>query len=187
MFVNNIFYISSQGGAINFLIWTSSLSSDFFTNQLNFSVLTLESSAFQWLTCFRVSCCFLCFFWMLWMLVIMFKPCHAPHASWITTRGTILTERLFSVSKEGVRSWSHSSLIIYDKAFAKELKAVRPKSCREGAKKKRKEKEIGNCKALCAKAQTGKTRMAIAKFFALNTNATRSRWQLRRLRAKYPP
>ena len=42
----------------------------------------------------------------------------------------------FSVSKESVRSWSHASLIIYHKTFAKKLKAVRTKSCREREKEK---------------------------------------------------
>ena len=63
-------------------------------------------------------------FWMLWMLLTMFKARHVPQVSQITTWQTLFTEILFSVSKEWVRSWSHSSLIIYHKTFAKKLKAV---------------------------------------------------------------
>ena len=77
---------------------------------------------------------------MLWILVTMFKACHVPNASRITTSGTIFTEKFFSVSKEWVRSWSNASLIIYDKTLAKKLKAVRPKSCREREKEKEKER-----------------------------------------------
>ena len=69
------------------------------------------------------------------MLVTVFKPCHVLHASRITTSGTLFMEK-FSVSKESVRSSSHASLIIYHKTFAKKLKAVRTKSCREREKEK---------------------------------------------------
>ena len=48
----------------------------------------------------------------------------------------------FSVSKESVRSWSHASLIIYHKTFAKKIKTVRPKSCQEGEKEKEKERQL---------------------------------------------
>ena len=73
------------------------------------SVLTLKSSAIHWLTCFWVSSgLFLVLFWMLWMLVTMHKLCYVLHASRTTTCGTIFMERLFSVSKEWVRTWSHT-------------------------------------------------------------------------------
>ena len=39
-------------------------------------------------------------------------------------------------------SWSHGSLIIYDKKFPKKLKTVRSKSCREGEKEKEKQLQI---------------------------------------------
>ena len=70
------------------------------------------------------------------MLVTRFNPRHVPQASRITTCGTRFTERLFSVTKEQVRSWSHASLIIFHKTFTKKLKAVRPKSCQGGEKEK---------------------------------------------------
>ena len=85
---------------------------------------------------------FLVLFWVLWMLVTVYKPCHVPHASRITTLGKLFKERLFSVSKESVRSWSHAFLIIYHKTFAKKLKAVRPKSCLEREKEKEKERQL---------------------------------------------
>ena len=85
---------------------------------------------------------FLVLFWVLWMLVTVYKPCHVPHASRITTSGKRFRERLFSVSKESVRSWSHAFLIIYRKTFAKKLKAVRPKSCLEREKEKEKERQL---------------------------------------------
>ena len=59
-----------------------------------------------------------------------------PHASQVTTWATLFTERPFIVSKEWVRSWSHASLIIYHKIFAKKFKAAYPKSCWEGEKGK---------------------------------------------------
>ena len=43
---------------------------------------------------------FLVLFWMLWMLVPVNKPRHVPHASQITTWGTIFTKIVFGVSKE---------------------------------------------------------------------------------------
>ena len=81
---------------------------------------------------------FLVLFWMLWMLVTVHKTCHVAHASRITTWGTLFMERLFSLSNESVRSWSHAVLIIYHKTFAKKLKAVRSKPCREREKEKEK-------------------------------------------------
>ena len=125
MLFSNRFYVSSHGAAINLLIWTSSLSSDFF-----------YSSSF-WL--------FLVLFWMLWMLVTVFKACHVRHASRITSSGILFMERPFHVSKEWVRSWSHASLIIFNKTFAETFKAVRPKFCREG---ERKRKAVAKCYAL---------------------------------------
>ena len=120
MLFNNSFYIALHRAAINFLIWTSSLLFFFRLFYLStqfISILTVKSSAIHWLTCFWVSSrLFLVLFWML------FKVCHVLHASWITTWATLFTERLFSMSKEWVRSWSHASFIIYDKTFAKKLK-----------------------------------------------------------------
>ena len=52
-------------------------------------------------------------------------------------------------------SWSRAFSIIYQKTFAKKLTGVCPKSCRKGEKEKKKK---GNCKTLCAKAQTQKIR-----------------------------
>ena len=95
------------------------------------------------------------------MLVTVHKLCHVPHASRITTWATIFTERLFSVSKEWVRSWSLVSLITYYKKFAEKLLAIRSKKGREGKMKKKK-----------------RTRMAIAKVFALNANAIIYIWSL---------
>ena len=103
MFFNNSFYIASHGAAVNFLIWTSSL---FFFFRLFYlstqflSALAIESSAIHWLNglsnLFLSFWLFLVVFWMLWMLVTV----HVPHASQITTWGTIFTERLFGVFKE---------------------------------------------------------------------------------------
>ena len=56
------------------------------------------------------------------------------------------------MSKKWVRSWSHVFFITIVKTFAKKLLAVPP----EKVKKKKKKKE--------------KTRIAIAKLFALNAN-----------------
>ena len=126
MFLNNSFYVSSHGAAINFLIWTSSPS-------FAFLLMTWISLFCHPLPLARLSGCFL---WMHWMLVTRFNSCHVPRASRITTWRTRFTERLFSVTKEWVRSWSQVSLIIFHKTFTKTLKAVRPKSCRRGEKEK---------------------------------------------------
>ena len=124
MFFNNSFYIASHGAAISFLIWTSSLFFFFRPLYLSTRFLCFDHWTFYhsltklaWLTCFRVSGCFLWFFWMLWMLLTVHKLCHVPHGSRILTRGTIFTERLFSVSKGWVRSWSHAFFINYDKTL----------------------------------------------------------------------
>ena len=148
MFFNNNFYIASLGAAINFLIWTSSIFiffRYFYLSTPFLSVLTIESSAsihrLTSLSCFRVSECFLCFFFcfflMLWMLVTVHKPCHVPHALRITTWRTIFMERIFSVSKEWVRSWSDASLIAYHKTFSKKLLAVRPEKVARRKKRKK--------------------------------------------------
>ena len=131
MFFNNSFYIASHGAAINSLNFISSLIFFFglfyLTNRFLF-VLTIESSAIHWLTglinLFPSLWLFLVLLWMLWMLVTVHKPCHVPHASRITTSGTIFTERRFSVSKEWVRPWSHAFLITYDKTFTKKLLTI---------------------------------------------------------------
>ena len=71
-----------------------------------------------------------------------------PQASRITTRRILFTEIFFSVSKECVcqilcvRSWSYASVTIYVKTLCKKLKAVRPKSCREGEKEKEKHRQL---------------------------------------------
>ena len=123
-----------------------------------FLFLTIESSAsIHWQTdltnLFPSFWLFLVFFRMLWMLVTVHKPCHVPHASRITTSGTIFTEKLFSVSKEWVRPWSHAFLITYDKTLTYD-KAFGSLSRKIDEKEKKK-----------------KTRKAIAKHFALNLNA----------------
>ena len=138
MIFNNSFYIAPHGAAINFLIWTSSLSflfRHFYLSTRFLFVLIVGSSAIHWLTWFPSFWLFLVLLWMLWMLVTLHKPCHVPHASQITT-WTLFMERPFSVSKEWVKSWSHAFLITYPKTFPKKLKAERPKSCREGDKEK---------------------------------------------------
>ena len=127
-------------------IWTSSL---FFSFRLFYfstrfiSVLTLKSSAIHWLTCFRVSSglSLVLFWWMLWMLVTVHKLWHEPHASPITTSGVIFMERIFSVSKEWVRSWSHGFLITYHKTFTKKL--FRGPSRKTEEKEKKKQSRIG--------------------------------------------
>ena len=104
-----------------------------FTYELDFSGLPSTG----WLAnLFPSFWLFLVLFWMLWMLVTVFKACHVSHASQITTWGTLFTTKLLSVSKEWVRSWSHTSLIIYYQTFANKLKAVRPKLFQEGEKEK---------------------------------------------------
>ena len=87
------------------------------------------------------------------MLLTVQKLCYKPHASRITTSGTIFTEKLFSVPKEWVRSWSHVFLITYNKTLAKKLLSVPSEKVTRSNKKKK------------------KARKAIAKLFALNANA----------------
>ena len=144
MFFNNSFYIASHGAAINFLIWTSSpffFFRFFYLSTWFLSILTIESSDIHWLTgltkFFPSFWLFLVLFWMLWMLVTMHKSYHVPHVSRITTWGTIFTEKLFSVSKEWVRSWSHAFLINYDKTLTKRLFAVRPEKVTRKKKRKK--------------------------------------------------
>ena len=135
MFFSNSFYIASRGAAIFFYFRLFSLSTRF----LSLFIIELLN--------------LLPFIWMLWMLVTVHEPCYLPHASRITTWGTIFTEILFSVSKELVRSWSHVFVITYGKTFTKKLLAVRPEKVTKRKKRKK------------------KTRKAIAKLFALNANA----------------
>ena len=106
-------------------------------------LLMIESSAsIHWQTgltnLFPSFLLFLVLFWMLRMLVTVHKPCCVPHASRTTTSGTIFTERLFSVSKEWVRSWSHAFLITYDKTLTKKLLAVRPEKVTRRKKRSKK-------------------------------------------------
>ena len=131
-----------------------------FLSPQTFLLINTISLCFDpWIIChplaslFLISWLFPVLFWLLWMLVTLYRTCHVPHASRITASVTLFTERLFSVSKETVRSWSHAFLIIYHRTFAENLMAVRPKSCPEGEKEKEKE---SNCNALYAKAETQK-------------------------------
>ena len=137
MLFTNSFYIASHEAAISFLIWTSSL---FFFFR-HFYLSTRSISVFHWLSCFRVfSGLFPVPFWKTWILVTVYKLCHVPHASRITTCGTIFTERHFSVSKEWVRSWSHDFLITYHKTLTKKLfGGTSRKSDEKETKKKMKE------------------------------------------------
>ena len=72
-----------------------------------------------------------------------------PHTSQITTWGTLFTEGFFLIYPENHSDICHTFLVIYQETFPKKLKAVHPKSCREGEKEKE-----SNCRALFAKAQT---------------------------------
>ena len=152
MFFNNNFYIASHRTAVTFLIWTSSLF--FFFRLFDLStrfisvtlLLTLKSSVIHWLTCFRVSSgLFLVLSWMLWMLVTVHELCHVPHASRITTCGTVFTERHFSVSKKWMRSWSHT--LFGHKTFTKKLFGGPSRKSDEKEKKKKKKKTVLNAKA----------------------------------------
>ena len=125
MFFNSSIYIALHGAAINFLIWTAYLFfffRRFYLSTRILSVLTIESSAIHWLTSltnlFLSFWLFLVLLWMLWMLVTVHNPCNVPQASQITT-WTIFSKRLFSASKEWLRSWSHTFLITYDEKLTK--------------------------------------------------------------------
>ena len=107
--------------------------------------------ATPYLTCFRVSDCFL-----LWMLATVHNPCHVLHAPQTTTCGIISKRIFFSVCKEWFRYWSHAFLVTNVNKFTKRLLAVRPE--KETRRKKRKRE----------------TRMAIAKLLAFNANAIKS-------------
>ena len=121
------------------------------------SVLTLKLSVIHWLSCFRVlSGLFPVPFWKTWILVTVYKLCHVPHASRITTCGAIFTERHFSVSKEWVRP-THDFLITYHKTLTKKLFG--------GTSRKSDEKET----------KKKKPRMAISKLFELNANAIKEK------------
>ena len=113
--------------------------------------LKAVSSAIHWLNCFRVSSgLFLVLFWMLSMLVTIHELCHVPHASRITTCGTIFTKRHFSVSKEWVRSWSHTFLINYHKTLAKKLFGGPSRKSDEKEKKEKETKqEVGDDLSIC--------------------------------------
>ena len=82
---------------------------------LTFLLINLVSLCFDsWNFCHSLATLFPTFlllfviFCMLWMLLTVHKPYHVPHATRITTLGTIFTEIIFSVSKERVRSWLKS-------------------------------------------------------------------------------
>ena len=98
---------------------------------------------------------FLVLFWMLWILVTVHKPCHVPPASRITTWGKMFKKIFLGMSKEWLRSRSHSSLITNLKTLAKKILEVRP----EHWTRRKKEK---------------KTKMTIAELFPLNANAKSS-------------
>ena len=115
---------------------------------LRLNLLPAFTDNLAWLTCFRVSGCFYCFFgyyecWLPYISRVV------QHASRTTTWGTIFTERFFSVSKEWVRSWSHAFLITYHKTLTIKLLVVRQQKVTRGKK----------------------TRKAVAELFALNANA----------------
>ena len=110
-----------------FLFWTPFLSFFFFFFWLqillfiNSISLCFDHLLAKLFPSFRL---FLVLFWILWTLVFMEKSCHVPRASWLTTSGTIFREIFFGVSKEWVRSWSHTVLISNLKTLAKNLLAV---------------------------------------------------------------
>ena len=92
----------SHGASINFFIWRSFFSSDFFIYQLDFSVvwtMNILSSCI-----FFPSLLFHFLFWMLWMLFSVDKlknmACHGPHTSQMTFNRIIVMKFLFSVSNE---------------------------------------------------------------------------------------
>ena len=68
--------------------------------------------------------------------VCMHKPCHVPHASQITTLGTIFTEIFFGASKELGKSWSHTFLITNLEKFGKRLLVVSSEKIDANEKKK---------------------------------------------------
>ena len=108
------------------LLKNFSFSSDFSTSQLHFFFFFWSLnflSCTSKLTCFRISV----LFWMLWMLVTVNKPCHVPHASQITTSGTIFTEIFLGVSKEWISSLLHASKVSNLKTFGKKLLPARQK------------------------------------------------------------
>ena len=159
MFFSNSFYIASHGAAMKFLIWTSFLF--FFFLQ---TFLLMNSIFLVWplnflpsTNLFPSSWLIFVLFLTLWILVTVHKLCHVPYAWWITTWGTIFIEITFSASLECVRSWSHAFFITYDKMFTKKLLVV----CLEKVTRRK-------------KIKNKKTRMAIAKLFALNTNAIKT-------------
>ena len=128
MFFNSNIYIALHGAAINFLIWTSYLFfffRHFYLSTRILSLLTIESSAIHWLTSltnlFLSFGLFLVLLWMLWMLVTVHNRCNVPQASQKTT-WTIFSKRLFSASKEWLRSWSHTFVITYDEKLTKRKK-----------------------------------------------------------------
>ena len=87
------------------------------------------------------------------MLFTANKPCHVPHASRVTTSRKIFTEIFYFVFKELIRSWSYVSSLTNLKTFFKKLLA----STDEKEKQKKKK------------------RKAVAKRFALHTNANKVR------------
>ena len=153
MFCNNSFYIASHVAAIKFLFSTFYLFFfffflDFFTYQLDFSLpQSLNLLPFS----YQLSVRFWQFHVLFWILVTVHKPCHVPRVPQITAWGTISVEICFDVPEEWVRSWSHV-FVITKVTLPRKLLEVRPEKVT-----RRKKGRI-------------KTRMTIAKFFALNAN-----------------
>ena len=114
-----------------------SFCSNVFTYQLDFFVLTIEMichSLTNWpVNLFINFWLFLVLFWMLWM----HKSCCVPHVSQVKNSGTMFTKRLYSVSKEWVRSWSQAFLITYDKTLTKKLLAFHPEKVMRRKKRKK--------------------------------------------------
>ena len=130
-------YCFMWSAAIKFLIWTYLFFFfRLFTYQLDFSQFW-PLNALPSTNLFPNFWLFLVLFRMLWMLFTVHNPCHMLHASRITTWRTIFTKRLFSVSKEWVRSWSHAFLITYNKTFTKKAFAS-PSGKRDEKEKKKK-------------------------------------------------
>ena len=92
-----------------------SFSSDFFACYLDASLFWPLN--YQWVTSRLATRAFPSFwlslvpFRMLWMLVMINKPCHVPHTSWMTTCRKIFTELFCCVCNERVRSWSNASSV----------------------------------------------------------------------------
>ena len=76
-------------------------------------------------------------FWMLRILVTVNKPYYVPYVSRVTTSGTSFTKLPFDVSKEWVRSWSHTYFLTNFKTFLKRLLVVPPKTLKRERKRRK--------------------------------------------------